>query len=226
MTTRRILVVDDDPVTRRLVNLALGPEGHDVTEVGDAETAVTLLADARPDLLVLDVNLPGMSGFELLSRLPPAFDVPVIVLTGREEESDRVLGLDLGAVDYVVKPFLPREFAARVRAVLRRQPGADTRSFDFGDLVIGVEEREVTLRDQAVDLTPREFDVLVYLAGRPRRVVSRRELLEEVWRSKEEWQDPATVTEHVRRLRRKLEDDPARPRWLQTVRGVGYRFEP
>jgi two-component system phosphate regulon response regulator PhoB len=150
----------------------------------------------------------------------------VIMLTGRVSEIDRVLGLELGADDYVAKPFSPRELAARVRAVLRRSTSALDRGLDFGDLKINVATREVHLRGDMVDLTAREFDLLAFLAGAPRQVFSHAELLAQVWHSTSEWQDPATITEHVRRIRAKIEQDRAHPRWIRTVRAAGYAFEP
>jgi DNA-binding response OmpR family regulator len=152
--------------------------------------------------------------------------VPVILLTGRVDEIDRVLGLELGADDYVGKPFSPRELAARVRAVLRRAPSHPANGLAFGELVIDPAARAVKLRDEPVDLTAREFDLLVFLARSPRRVFSHGELLAQVWNSTSEWQDPATVTEHVRRIRAKIEVDREHPRWIRTVRAAGYSFEP
>jgi two-component system phosphate regulon response regulator PhoB len=223
-----VLVVDDDPVVSRVIVEILERDAFDVAVVRAAPEALAHLEASRPDVIILDIELPGMSGLELLLRLRQGDCPPVILLTGRGEETDRVLGLDLGAEDYVVKPFLPRELAARVRGVLRRrsQAPAPVARLDFGPLVIDPVERTVTMHDVVVELTPREFELLFYLARHPRRVFSRAELLEHVWGSKGEWQDPATVTEHVRRLRSKIEKDPSATRWITTVRGVGYRFDP
>lgn len=228
-----VLVVDDDPVVSRVIVELLAQDGYTVDVASDANEAIQHINNACPDVIILDIGLPGMSGLELLLRLRQGDCPPVIMLTGRGEETDRVLGLDLGADDYVVKPFLPRELAARVRGVLRRQTRADSPiatsaavRLDFGELTIAPAEREVKLRQEIVELTPREFDLLLHLARHPRRVFTREELLDQVWRSKGDWQDPATVTEHIRRLRTKIEVEPATPRWLATVRGVGYRFEP
>jgi len=177
--------------------------------------------------VVLDAMLPKLDGFDVLTQLRKKTDVPVILLTARTDEVDRVLGLELGADDYVVKPFSPRELAARVRSVLRRaRPLPSHRGLDFGRIAIDGATREVTKDDQVIELTPKEFDLLAFLAGSPRQVFSRSQLLEHVWDSSSDYQDPSTVTVHVRRLRRKLEDDPEQPAWLQTVWGVGYRFEP
>jgi DNA-binding response OmpR family regulator len=176
-------------------------------------------------VIVLDIEMPGMSGLEVLHRLRPRVRAPVIVVSGREAESERVLAFDLGADDYVVKPFLSREFAARVRAVLRRARLAPETTLSFKGIEIRLAAREVVVHGEPVGLTPREFDLLAYLASRPGLPVSRRQLLEDVWHSSEGWQDVATVTEHVRRLRRKIEADPSHPRWIRSVRTVGYTFE-
>lgn len=209
---------------------ALEREGFAVDQAEDGRAAMEAIAARLPDLVVLDVNLPGMSGFEVLTELRRTYQVPTILLTGRDEETDRVIGLELGADDYVVKPFSLRELAARIRSVLRRSqpvsPPASAVTIAHGPIVIKPGEREATVEGKVLDLTPKEFDLLVHLASSPRQVFSRTQLLQQVWESSAEWQDPATVTEHVRRLRRKIETDPDRPRWITTVRGVGYRFEP
>jgi DNA-binding response OmpR family regulator len=220
-----VLVVDDDPTFLRLVTGLLQRDGHEVLLVSDAESALATMQRRRPELIVLDIEMPGMSGLELLSRLRARVGVPVIVVSGREAETERVLALDLGADDYVVKPFLPREFAARVRAALRRARLAPS-IISFPGIEIRLAAREVTVAGKPVALTPREFDVLAYLAVRAGQVVSRRQLLEDVWKSSEEWQDAATVTEHIRRLRLKIEADPAKPRRIRGVRKVGYSFDP
>ena len=173
--------------------------------------------------------LPGVNGLDVLRRVRTTSDVPVIMLTARAEESDRVAGLELGADDYVVKPFSPRELAARVNGVLRRANGRSTAApgpIVYGELMIEPRSRQVTLDGKNVEMTPKEFDVLAFLASSPRQVFSRAQLLESVWQSSPEWQDPATVTVHVRRIRNKIEIDPETPRWISTVWGVGYRFEP
>ncbi|NQY57053.1 MAG: response regulator transcription factor [Ilumatobacteraceae bacterium] len=229
MTSTKVLVVDDEPTVREVVVGYLRRDGHDVAEAADGNTALELLDADPPDLVVLDMMLPGVNGLDILRRIRSSSDIPVIMLTARAEETDRVSGLELGADDYVVKPFSPRELAARVNGVLRRTGGRSVSSpqpLDFGDLRIEPLSREVTLNGEAVELTPKEFDVLAFLAGSPRQVFSRAELLESVWQSSPEWQDPATVTVHVRRIRNKIENDPEHPRWITTVWGVGYRFEP
>lgn len=225
-----VLVVDDEPTVREVVANYLRRDGHEVTEAGDGAAAVELVETSRFDLVVLDMMLPGVNGLDILRRIRQMGDMPVIMLTARAEESDRVAGLELGADDYVVKPFSPRELAARVNGVLRRaapRPAAGAAAeLDYGALVIDQRAREVRLDGALVDFTPKEFDVLVHLASSPREVFSRADLLRDVWQSSPDWQDPATVTVHVRRIRNKIEPDPENPRWITTVWGVGYRFEP
>ena len=224
---RRVLVVDDEPMVREVVTAYLERDGYHVTTAADGQAALEALETTHPDLVVLDVMLPKLDGFDVLTQLRKRTDVPVILLTARTEEVDRVLGLELGADDYVVKPFSPRELAARVRSVLRRaRPLPSHRNLEFGRLVIDGATREVTKDGVAVELTPKEFDLIAFLADSPRQVFSRSQLLEHVWDSSADYQDPSTVTVHIRRLRRKLEDDPEQPEWLETVWGVGYRFEP
>jgi DNA-binding response OmpR family regulator len=226
----RVLVVDDEPTVREVVVGYLRRDGHQVSEAADGATALRLLDADQPDLVVLDMMLPGVNGLDILRRIRAAGDLPVIMLTARSEESDRVAGLELGADDYVVKPFSPRELAARVNSVLRRTStraaSADARPLVFDGLEIDLAAREVRCAGGVVEFTPKEFDVLAHLASSPRRVCSRADLLRDVWQSSPDWQDPATVTVHVRRIRNKIEIDPENPRWITTVWGVGYRFEP
>jgi DNA-binding response OmpR family regulator len=224
----RVLVVDDEPMVREVVATYLARDGFTVDVVGDGAAALAQWRAVRPDLVVLDLMLPGMGGLDVLRRLRAEGDTPVIVLTARADETDRVSGLELGADDYVVKPFSPRELAARVGSVLRRarpRPGP-VAPLCFEGLYIDPITRDVSVEGHLVELTPREFDLLVFMASAPRQVFSRRQLLEQVWDSSPEYQDPATVTVHVRRLRQKLERTPEQPRRLVTVWGVGYRFEP
>jgi two-component system phosphate regulon response regulator PhoB len=222
-----LLVVDDDARVRTVVCWQLEAEGYRVREAADGNTAWQVVTDERPDLLVLDLSLPGLSGLDLLRRLREAGDgLPVVVLSGRSGEGDRILGLDLGADDYLVKPFSLGELAARVRSVLRRSgdhPAARTSAPDVpaSDLSIDPWAREVALDGEHVALTAREFDLLAFLAAHPRQVFTRAQLLEQVWSSSASWQKETTVTEHVHRLRHKLG-----PHHLVTVRGVGYRLEP
>ena len=193
----------------------------------DGDKAVAFLEDRSPDLVVLDLMLPGVGGLEILERIRADDGPAVIVLTARGHEADRILGLELGADDYVVKPFSPRELAARVKSVLRRaQPEPPQVRMEFDGLTIDPVRREVETRGELVDLTPREFDLLAFLASSPGQVFTRAQLLEHVWDSSPHWQDSATVTVHVRRIRYKIEPDPADPRWIQTVWGLGYRFDP
>ena len=229
MPGTKVLVVDDEPTVREVVASYLRRDGHDVAEAADGTTALELLDADPPDLVVLDMMLPGVNGLDVLRRVRAVSSIPVIMLTARAEESDRVSGLELGADDYVVKPFSPRELAARVNGVLRRTAGRVDEapvSLEFDGLQIEPLSREVTLGGNNVEMTPKEFDVLQFLASSPRQVFSRAQLLESVWQSSPEWQDPATVTVHVRRIRNKIEADPEHPRWITTVWGVGYRFEP
>ncbi len=229
-TAPTVLVVDDEPMVREGVATDLQRDGLVVHEAADGAAATEWLAAHRPDLVVLDIMLPGTDGLTILRRLRADGHVPVILLTARADEVDRVVGLELGADDYVVKPFSPRELAARVRNVLRRAtapplPGTE-HPIEHGALRIDPAAREVHVDGRLVTLTPKEFDLLLTLARTPRRVFSRRQLLADVWDSAPEYQDPATVTVHVGRLRQKLEADPEDPRWITTARGVGYRFEP
>jgi DNA-binding response OmpR family regulator len=223
----RVLVVDDEPMVREVVTSYLERDGFRVLEAADGATALRLVFDERPDLVVLDVMLPARDGLEVLTEIRARYPVPVILLTARADEVDRVLGLELGADDYVVKPFSPRELAARVRSVLRRaRPTIPSPRVEFDGIVIDGATREVLVSGRSVELTPKEFDLLAYLAGSPKQVFSRAQLLEQVWDSSPDYQDPSTVTVHIRRLRQKLEADPEEPRWVKTVWGVGYKFEP
>ncbi len=220
-------MVDDEPRVREVVSAYLERDGFRVLEAADADSARLHLERDPPDLVILDLMFPGVSGLDLLVELRKNSQVPVIVLTARVEEADRVLGLELGADDYVLKPFSPRELAARVRSVMRRvAPPPSAEMLDFDGLRIDMAARSTEVNGSPVSLTVKEFDLLAYLASNPRQVFTRNQLLQHVWDSSADWQDPATVTVHVRRVRNKIEADPAQPRWLVTVWGVGYRFEP
>jgi DNA-binding response OmpR family regulator len=223
-----VLVVDDEPMVREVITSYLERDHYRVTSVGDGIAALDWLEVGRPDLVILDLMLPNVDGLSVLARLrETAADLPVIVVTARGEEPDRVLGLELGADDYLVKPFSPRELVARVGSVLRRVPTAPaSRRLEHGSLVIDGPSREVTIDGELVALTAREFDLLAFLAAAPRQVFSRAQLLERVWESSVDYQDPSTVTVHIRRLRHKIEADPDHPRHLVNVWGVGYRFDP
>jgi DNA-binding response OmpR family regulator len=220
-----ILVVDDEATFMHLVSTLLEGEGHRVVQAADGDAALAAIDSESPDLIVLDLGLPEMSGLELLSRVRPRVVVPIIVVSGREAESERVLAFDLGADDYVLKPFLLREFAARVRAWLRRSRMTGDAVYSFDTVEIRVASREVSVGGRSVSLSRREFDLLAYLAARPGQVVSREQILRDVWQSSEAWQDSATVTEHIRRIRLKIEPDPGNPRWIRAVRNVGSRLE-
>ena len=224
--THRVLVVDDDEGVRALLTRYLELEGYEVEQAADGPSAMESLASRPPDLVLLDVMLPMEDGLQILTRVRRESDVAVILLTGRDGEADRVLGLKLGADDYVVKPFSPAEVAARIASVLRRVQPSTSTTLDFEGLAIDLTTREVYVNEQPVALTAKEFDLLAFLASSPRQVFSREQLLDRVWQSSSEWQSPDTVTEHVRRLRRRIEEEPEHPRWIITVWSVGYRFEP
>jgi DNA-binding response OmpR family regulator len=224
----RVLVVDDDRTVSDVVARYLVREGHQVEAVADGVSALERATARPPDLVVLDLMLPGMSGLEVCRRIRDIAPIPVIMLTARGEEGDRVIGLELGADDYVTKPFSPRELVLRIGAVLRRARGplpSDARSvLADGDLVVDTGAHEAMLAGQQLSLTAREYDLLVYLLRHPRTAFTREQLLDRVW----EWKfgDVSTVTVHVRRLREKIEADAANPTRLVTVWGVGYRWEP
>ena len=227
MEQARILVVDDEPMVRDVVSRYLAREGYRSEVASTGSEAKAKLKSDRYDLVLLDIMLPERTGIELLADIRKGSDLPVIFLTARADEPDRVLGLELGADDYVTKPFSPRELVARVRTVLRRANGPSRRDLIVaGRIEIDPSAREVQVGGAQVELTAKEFDLLYFLASAPRQVFSRAQLLEHVWDSSVHWQDPSTVTVHVRRIRHKIEPDPASPQHLVTVRGVGYRFEP
>jgi DNA-binding response OmpR family regulator len=220
-----VLVAEDDSASRTATRIFLQRVGYRVGEAADGPATLREASLGRYDLVVLDLGLPGLDGEEVLARLRRDSALPVIVLTGRAEEAERVRVLNLGADDYVVKPCSFPELEARIRAVLRRgQPAPSSSRIEHDGLAIDRCAHRVEVDGKSVDLTPKEFDLLSFLATTPDQVFTREELLEHVWGSTQEWQDPATVTEHVRRLRLKLEPDPTTPRWLHTVRGIGYRF--
>ena len=225
MTT--VLVVDDEPIVRDVVVRYLRRDGFTTLEAGDGDEARRLVETGDPSLVVLDVMLPGTDGLELCRWIRGRSDLPVILLTARGEEADRIVGLELGADDYVTKPFSPRELAVRVRTVLRRTNRAADRNerLAFGDVVLDGASREVTKGGRPVALTAREFDLLWFLASHPRQVFSRDQLMDRVW-DYSAAVDTGTVTVHVRRLREKIETIPAQPAHLQTVWGAGYRLDP
>ena len=222
-----VLVVDDESIVRDVVVKYLRREGYRTLEAGDGDTALELVEREHPDLVVLDLMLPGTDGLAVCRRIRSRSELPVIMLTARGEEADRIVGLELGADDYVTKPFSPRELAARVKTVLRRSapPVLDDARLTFDDLEIDATTREVLKRGAALRLTAKEFDLLWFLASNPRHVFSRDQLMDRVW-GYDAALDTGTVTVHVRRLRSKIEDDPSVPQRLETVWGVGYRFTP
>ena len=224
---RTVLVVDDEPLIREVVVRYLEREGFRVIECGDGETARTLVMRHLPDLVVLDIMLPGIDGLEVCRWIRSQSETPVILLTARGEETDRIVGLELGADDYVVKPFSPRELAVRVRNVMKRSRATVSKDerIILDRLAIDAGTREVTKDGAPLRLTAREFDLLWFLASNPRRVFSRDHLMSRVW-GYEAAMDTGTVTVHMRRLREKVEDDPSQPAHLETVWGVGYRFVP
>jgi DNA-binding response OmpR family regulator len=222
----RVLVVDDDLTVREVVVSYLRAAGHDVTEASDGEAALAAVTDQDPQLVVLDLMLPGVDGLEVCRRLRQTSEVPVIMLTALGEEQDRVVGFEIGADDYVTKPFSPRELVLRVDSVLRRavEPAPDVPAvLEDGDLTVDHVRRTATLAGLPLTLTVREFELLRFLLAHPDKAWSREELLREVWG----WTigDQSTVTVHVRRLREKVEADPTTPVRLVTVWGVGYRWE-
>ena len=229
-TRGSVLIVDDEPTITDVVSRYLERAGYQTRSAADGRAALQLVAEARPDLVVLDLMLPGMDGLEVMRRLRAADNgnrLPVILLTAKGEPTDRVIGLRLGADDYVAKPFSPAELVARVDAVLRRVDSSpeleDPIAFD--ELELDPVARSVSVRGEEVQLTLREYDLLLHFMRHPGQVFSRDQLMDAVWEYSF-YSDTSTVTVHVRRLRAKIEEDPSNPRWLQTVWGVGYRFRP
>ena len=227
---QRVLVIDDDPNVSEVVAMYLRKEGAIVEVCSDGVSGLAAALDEPPDLVVLDLMLPGLDGLEVCRRIQAMAPVPVVMLTAKGDETDRIIGLELGADDYVSKPFSPRELVARVRAVLRRANaplapvGASRTSVEAGTVTIDVLAHEATREGEVLPLTSREFELLVFLVRHPRRAFRREELLERVWGSR--FGDTSTVTVHIRRLREKIEEEPSTPRHLVTVWGVGYRWEP
>jgi DNA-binding response OmpR family regulator len=222
-----VLVVDDEEIVRDVVVRYLERDGYRTLEAADGDEALRLLAEEAPALVVLDVMLPRRDGLDVCRWIRARSDLPIIMLTARGEEADRIVGLELGADDYVTKPFSPRELAVRVRNLLKRAATVPTLgpSMRFGDVELDADAREVRKGGTPLRLTLKEFDLLWFLASHPRRVFSREQLMESVWGYSSAL-DTGTVTVHMRRLREKVEDDPSRPRHLETVWGAGYRFSP
>jgi DNA-binding response OmpR family regulator len=218
-----VLVVDDEPVVRDVVARYLRRDGYDTLEAADGEAAKGILETADPSLVVLDVMLPGLDGLELCRWIRSTSDTPVVLLTALGEEGDRIAGLELGADDYVTKPFSPRELVIRVGNILRRSRGSDAELYRFGSIELNVMTREVRKDGTSLKLTLKEFDLLHTFLANPRRVFTRVELMDRVWGYRAAL-ETGTLTVHIRRLREKLEEDPSEPQFLQTVWGVGYRF--
>ncbi len=228
MAEERVLVVEDEPMVAEVVERYLRRDGYTVSVVHDGDKAMDAFERFQPDLIVLDLMLPGLDGAEICRRVRARSQTSIIMLTARGEETDKIVGLGMGADDYVTKPFSPRELAARVKAVLRRAKNnveADGDHLRFGDLRINGRTRKVEDHRGPIELTAREFDLLFHLASHPEQVFSREQLLDAVW-DLEFPGDASTVTVSIRRLRSKVETDPSRPRHLKTVWGVGYKFEP
>lgn len=223
-----VLIVDDEPIVREVVSDYLKRDGFSVEPAADGLEALSVFAAVRPDLVLLDLMLPELDGLEVCRRIRAESNVPIIMVTAKSEETDTIIGLGVGADDYLSKPFSPRELVARVRAVLRRSTATPQMGGDplrFGQLTIRPDLRQVELMGKSIDLTAREFDLLEFLARHPGQVFSRDQLLDKVW----DWayaSDGGTVTVHIRRLRQKIEPDAERPRYIKTVWGVGYKFEP
>jgi DNA-binding response OmpR family regulator len=224
----RVLIVDDEPMVREVLARYLTRSGFIAESADDGEAAIAAFDASKPDLVLLDLMLPRIDGFSVFRRIRARAATPVIMLTARGGETERIAGLELGADDYVAKPFSPREVVARVQAVLRRQSAlehAGKKKLSFDELEVDGGSREVRVRGRVAALTPKEFDLLYLMASSPRTVFTRSKLLDELWDLAFEG-DPSTVTVHIRRLREKIEADPSKPRRLVTVWGAGYRFEP
>lgn len=222
----KILAVEDDELIRTAVRLALEDEGWEVEESASGEEALNAFTRAPADVVLIDIMLPGMDGFDVCRSIRRASDVPIVMVTARADTHDVVAGLEAGADDYLTKPFAPKELSARIRALLRRVRTSETgtRHFVFGDLEIFPEEGMVRVKDAEVNLTKTEFRLLVELGSSPGRVLSREILLEQVW-SRDYFGDGRLVDVHIRRLRTKIEPDPANPRYVVTVRGLGYKIQ-
>ncbi|MDE3112018.1 MAG: response regulator transcription factor [Chloroflexota bacterium] len=225
----RILVVDDEANIRHTLGYALKAEGYDVADAEDGQAALDLAARSHPDLVILDLMLPKIDGFEVARRIRRESDIPILMLTARDSELDKVVGLEIGADDYLAKPFSMRELIARVRALLRRAARREAPVttneglFAAGDLVVDTLRHRVRIADRELELKPKEFDLLAFFVAHPGQAFSRSQLLESVWGFDFSGEE-RTVDTHVKGLRARLGDTAARPRWIETVRGVGYRF--
>ena len=230
MSAKTILVVEDEASIAEVVSLYLRRAGYNVLIASDGRQAMNMFDHQQPDFVILDLMLPEVDGLSLTRWLRGRSDLPIIMLTARREEIDRITGLEMGADDYVIKPFSPQELVSRVRAVMRRlgreqDPAENERSLSFDNLSVDPRSRVVTVKSSPVELTAKEFDMLYLLARHPKQVFTREQLLERIWGGAQ-YIDPGTVTVHVRRLREKIEEDPSKPTRLLTVWGVGYKFEP
>lgn len=226
MSAANILVVDDEPQIRRVLRSTLSTQGYVITDAKTGEEALELLRKERPDLVLLDMNMPGMGGIETCREIRRALDAPIIMLTVRNAERDKVAALDAGADDYVVKPFGIEELLARIRAALRRYaPGDALPPFESKDLTIDFEARQVTVRDRKVHLTPKEYDVLKHLVANQGKPLTHRRLLQAVW-GPDYGEETESLRVVINQLRKKLEVDPARPKYILTEPWVGYRFQP
>jgi DNA-binding response OmpR family regulator len=228
-TKGEVLIVDDEPGITRLITMYLEREGFQTASARTGAEALEMVADLKPSLVVLDIMLPDVDGWEVCREIRRSSDVPIIMLTAREGDEDKIVGLELGADDYVTKPFVPRELVARVKAILRRArpappPQQTEPILDFKDLVIDTAKRQVRLNGDVISLRAKEYDLLVELAGRPGVVFTREKLLQDVW-GYDFFGDSGTIDVHVRRLRAKLNDDSSNPRYIETVWGVGYRLK-
>jgi DNA-binding response OmpR family regulator len=225
-TTKKILVVDDEPQIVKVVKAYLEKAGFAVVSAADGRAALAVFAQQKPDLVILDLNLPGVDGLEVCRTIRRTSDVPVMMLTARVEETDKLIGLELGADDYVIKPFSPREVVARVRTILRRAGGSlfQSEMIRVGNLQIDLDLHTVTLGKRAIELTPTEFEILVVLARQPRRVFSRLQIMEQAQGDAFEGYE-RTIDAHIKNIRIKLEANPRKPTHIQTVFGLGYKLE-
>jgi DNA-binding response OmpR family regulator len=228
MTKQKVLVIDDEENVCELISMYFDKAGYEVVTAVDGADGIEKTRQYRPDILILDIMLPGMDGLDVCKEIRKSSNVPIIMLTARVDEVDRVLGLEIGADDYITKPFSPRELLARVKAVLRRAayvPSPDEQQvLNLPGLSVSRISREVVVGDRKVDLTPKEFDLLWYLASNRNRVFTREQLLEQVWAYQEFYGDERTVDQHIKRLRRKIENNSS-PCRITTIWGVGYKFE-
>ncbi|MFZ5647462.1 MAG: response regulator transcription factor [Bacillota bacterium] len=225
--SHKVMVVDDEPKIIKIVEHALKKEGMEVISAGSGYEALDLASKYRPDIVLLDIMMPGMDGFETFQKLKSLMDVPVIILSARSDEIDKVVGFRMGVDDYQTKPFSPTELALRIKAVLRRAGDSKGKAqlvLKYGEITIDSQSRQLSINGKRVDLTPKEFDLLWLMASNPNRVFTKAQILDLVWDSSY-FGDENTVMVHIRRLREKIEADPSRPSYIKTVWGTGYKFE-